>query len=293
MLTWITLSLALASSPTAPRPETTAPVETGLVDAGAPAVLATFQEEQEEEPKRPEDLPIDERPDKRAEVKELLGVFKDHVGKSGKEDDLAMAVIDDLLREFNRSGPKDRFSIVKELGASLTVRRKDLAEDVPDEALQEHAAQQLGKMGPESGPILLKNVDHKNLQGKLKAHRAVILALGKTQEPKGVKVLVKMLDDFEAYVRAAGVQALGSYVDAEEQVRKDIVEEVLKAMVPLADQLEVQQADTGDRQEVQRYYNAMRAPAKRTLEAMTGNEEADFFDWRSWWNDNKRERWSS
>ena len=102
-----------------------------------------------------------------------------------------------------------------------------------------------------------------------------------------------MLDDFDAYVRAASVQALGSYADAEEKVRKDIVEEVLKAMVPLADQLEQQQSDSGDRQEVQRYFNAMRAPANRTLEALTGNEEADFFEWRAWWNDNKRERWGS
>ena len=200
MLTSITLSLALASSPAVPLLGSPASVEPGQVAAQA---LASIQDEQDEEPKRPEDLPVDERPDKRAEVKELIGVFKDHVGKSGKEDDLAMAVIDDLLREFNRSGTKDRVSIVKELGASLTVRRKDLAKDVPDEALQEHAAKQLGSMAPESGPILLKNVDHKNLKGKQKAHRAAILALGKTQEPKGVKALFSMLDDFDAYVRAA------------------------------------------------------------------------------------------
>jgi HEAT repeat protein len=148
-------------------------------------------------------------------------------------------------------------------------------------------------MAPEAGPILLKNLDHKNLDGKQKAHRAVILSLGRTQEPKGVKALFGLLDDFDAYVRAAALQSLGSYTEADEKVRKAIVEEVLKAMVPLADSLVEMQADSGERQEVERYFNAMRAPARRTLELLTGNEEADFFDWRAWWNDNKHERWEN
>ena len=49
-----------------------------------------------------------EFPDKRADVKEWLSTLKGHIGKRGAEDSAAVALIEKLTDEFQKSGEKDR-----------------------------------------------------------------------------------------------------------------------------------------------------------------------------------------
>ena len=58
----------------------------------------------------------DEVEDKRPEIKEALEKLKDHIGERGEQDQEAVSVIDGLLQEFPKCGPKDRKSIVTGIG---------------------------------------------------------------------------------------------------------------------------------------------------------------------------------
>ncbi|QDU84728.1 hypothetical protein Pla163_18420 [Planctomycetes bacterium Pla163] len=240
----------------------------------------------------------EEKPDKRAEVAQLIEQLEEHLKARGDEDDEALGVIDELSVEFEESGPKDRKDIAEAVAECLTVKRDDLAEDVPDQKLQSHAALAMGAFGEEGGELLLKLVDHKALEGKMKAQREAILSLGRTQHPKGVKVLLKMLDHKNFAVEGAAAQALGSYTDAKEKVRKEIVEALLKKIVPLSDLVEDEGdysgttgGSTEDNEEASKEYGALASPTMSSLRALTGHEEEDFRAWQAWWNDNKREKW--
>ena len=132
----------------------------------------------------------------------------------------------------------------------------------------------------------------------MKAQREAILSLGRTQHPKGVKVLIKMLDHKNFAVEGAAAQALGSYTDAKEKVRKEIVEALLKKIVPLSDLVEDEgdysgttSGSTEDNEEASKEYSALAAGTMSSLRALTGHEEEDFRSWQTWWNDNKREKW--
>src|SRR5678816_1025229 len=89
-------------------------------------------------------------PDKRPEVEELLVKFKAHTEKKGSEDRDAIAVIDKILPEFGKSGPKDKAAIVSALGKVFDLRRSDEKEGVPNNGLYVAAATALGTMGPDS-----------------------------------------------------------------------------------------------------------------------------------------------
>lgn len=240
----------------------------------------------------------EEKPDKRAEVAQLIDQLEAHLKARGDEDDEALGVIDELSVEFEESGPKDREDIADAVAKCLTVKRDELAEDVPDQKLQTHSARAMGAFGEEGGGALLKLVDHKALDGKMKAQRETILSLGRTQHPKGVKVLIKMLDHKNFGVEGAAAQALGSYTEAKEKVRKDIVEALLKKIVPLSDLIEDEGdysgttgGSTEDNEEASKEYQALAAGTMSSLRALTGHEEEDFRSWQTWWNDNKREKW--
>ena len=138
----------------------------------------------------------DPLPDERPEVKEMIDQLKGHAKKKAKEDEQAIGVIDQLVQEFEKSGPKDREDIVDALAWCFGQKRpKELAEGVPDTRLYSAAGAALGEMGPESTKPLIKLIDHKNIKKALDAKALVIKSLGKTRELDGVKPLMDLLKD--------------------------------------------------------------------------------------------------
>lgn len=240
--------------------------------------------------------------DKRAEVANLIDRLEDHLKARGDEDDEAMGVIDELVIEFEQSGPKDREDIAEVIGECLEVKREELAEDVPDQKLQTYAARAMGSLKHWGGAELLKLVDHKELEGKVNAQREAILALGRSRHPKGVKVLLGLLDHAVYAIEGAAAQALDGYKDADQKIRKEIVADLLKKIVPLYDRIENEGDYSGgaggyggggnqENEEIAKEYRALAAPTMSTLRALTGHTEEDFRLWEAWWNENKREDW--
>ena len=76
------------------------------IPLSSPAAPLLAQDDEEEK----------EKPDKRPEIKALLGRLKDHAGARGKEDNDAIGVVDELLVEFGKSGLRRGGSMRSEIG---------------------------------------------------------------------------------------------------------------------------------------------------------------------------------
>ncbi|MEM9801996.1 MAG: HEAT repeat domain-containing protein [Planctomycetota bacterium] len=272
MLTPLTLTLLTAAAPW--------PAEAHgqiALPATEPAPTAAQDAKDEEE----------EKPDEREEIEEALDSLKDHVRARGDEDKQAISIIDDLLVEFPKSGPKDRKDIVAGIAACLKVKRKDLDADLKNNGLFIASATALGDMGPESVKPLLKWHDHKSFSKDLATQRALLLALGKTRDEDVVEPLVDLLPHHLPEVQAAAGEALGNFAHLDQKVRKDIFKEVLDELTAVKNRVDVDQVD---QIEIHRY-NTISGPMLTTLESLSGYDSRNPLEYRTWWNDNKKKNW--
>ncbi len=266
--------LFLAAPLASPGPLAIAGEAATLEASSAPAW--TFVQDDEEK-----------KPDKREEIAAALKELKGHIGKRGKEDAQALAIIDTMLQEFPESGPKDRKIIVKGLSGCLKQKRKPSKEGVVDNKLHIAAATALGRMGPESVKSLVSWVDHKNFAKDFVAKRAIILAIGNTQHDDGIDPLVDLLPHHAEEVQAAAAEGLQQYVVKESKVRKKIFKEVLDELSRVKNALDVDQTDPI----VRKRYDTIAGPMLRTLSDLSGHDANDPMAFRKWWNHNKKRDW--
>lgn len=229
----------------------------------------------------------DEVPDKRPEVKALIDAFAEALKARGEKDAEAVEVIAKFLTEFEASGPKDRESMAKALGDSLGEKRKDLAQDQPDERVALAAAAALGRMGEVGGKVAQKNLDHKNLKDKPKARRELILAIGAAKYEPGIKDLTDLLKNFDAAVQAAAAESLGHFAGVDQKQRKQIFKELLETIMPVKNTVD---SDTTD-QEARKRLDTISTPILGSMKALTNHDEPDLQAWQRWWNHNKNEDW--
>lgn len=232
-----------------------------------------------------QDDPV-EKPDKRPEVAALLDQLRDHAKARGAEDQQAIQVIDQLLQEFPNSGEKDRDAIAKALSDCLKQKRQEVEGRMQNE-MYIACAVALGKMGPESVKPLTEWIDHKTHRKDLALQAELIRSLGKTKDEKAIKTLVGLLTHKDASNQAAAAEALGEYDGMTSDVRKEIFEEVLKAVNTAKDRMDsnIEDLEARDR------YNAIKAPMVTTLQKLSGHDTNNPDEWRSWWNDNKKKDW--
>lgn len=227
-------------------------------------------------------------PDNRPEIKEMGDKLSAHIGKRGKEDTEAIGVIDSMAKEFEQCGPKDRVLIVKALDKCFDAKRTESAEGVPDNKLYLAAAVSLRLMGPESAPVLMKWIGHKDHRKDLALQGKLITSLGKTKDEDGRKQLMKLLVDKSPAVQAAAAEALGEFAEADQKIRKECVEELIKnALMPAKGAVDVQTPNQADKDR----WDTISAPIITSLQRLTGNNETDPQKWQSWWNDNKKKNW--
>ena len=229
-------------------------------------------------------------PDERPEVKALIEKLEGHVKQRGEEDEMAIAAVDELFREFAASGPKDRAAIVDALAGCFDAKRtKELEPDVPDDRLYMACAVALRDMGPESVEPLIDLVGHKAHKKNLRLQRQVVLSLGKTKAPEAVKTLLGLLDHPEPEMQAAGAEALGEFGEAEEKRRKEIFEEILKVMMGQKGKVDTAPDDI----EAAERWNTISGPMIASLQRLTGHDERVPEEWQRWWNKNKKEDWDA
>lgn len=226
-------------------------------------------------------------PDKRPEVKELLGQLKDHAGKRGKQDTEAIAVMNLLLVEFEQSGKKDREAIAKGFSGVFKQKRQEDENGVRQNQIFMTSAVAMGLMGPESVKSLTGWIDHKSHRKDLALQRRLILSLGKTKDPKGIKPLIGLLVHRQATVQAAASEALGNYDGSDQKVRKDAFESILKVYAGVSGQKD---SDPNDRTARERY-DAISAPMGTALALLSGQDNRKVVEWTRFWNKNKKKNW--
>lgn len=236
---------------------------------------------------RTEDPQANTNPDKRPEVEQLADKLEKHMKKEGKEDKEAVAVIDTILQEFPKCGPKDRQLLVKTLGKCFEQRRLVPEGEPPNNSLYIGAAVALGKMGPESVEVLLNWIGAKNLRKDLAVQNKLISSLGKTKDKRGLKLLKNLLDDKENALIHASAEALGEFADADLETRKDVFEAMLKALM---DAKNAKDADANNNIAKDKF-DVVAAPLITSLGKVSKHEERDPQAIQQWWNKHKRDDW--
>jgi HEAT repeat protein len=229
-----------------------------------------------------------ETADERADIKDQLDLLKGHVKSKGKEDVLAIGVIDQLTQEFEDTGPKDRAAIVKGLEACFKAKRtKELEPGVPDDRLYFAAATALGRMGPESVKGLAGLLGNKSHRKNLRLQARIAKSLGNTRDPKGIKPLEGLLKHKDMELQAAGAEALGNFDDLDLKQRKEIFKSLLDTMMGQKSKKDTSPNDfeAADR------WNAISGPIIASLQRISGHDERDPAQWQRWWNKNKKADW--
>ena len=229
----------------------------------------------------------EELPDERPEIAEMIDRFDDLIGERGEKDAEAITVIDQLLQEYPKSGPKDRDDIVDALGGALEERRQELEEGVPDNRLYIASAVALGEMGEPAAKTIAKYIGHKRHRDDLQLQRQLVLSLGKTKSEKHADDLADLLVHKDAILVAAAAEAMANYADSEQKLRKDLTEEIIKVLMTVKGRMD---SDANDIEARQRY-DAIAAPMVTSLQTLTGHDERVPEEWQRWWNKNKKEDW--
>ncbi|HVS20134.1 MAG TPA: HEAT repeat domain-containing protein [Planctomycetota bacterium] len=227
--------------------------------------------------------------DKREDIKVLVEELDSHAGARGDKDTEAVAVIDKLVQLFGECGPKDRASIVKGLDKCFKEKRQEDANGVRQNQLYLAAATALGEMAPESVPVLTEWIGHKTHRKDQPLQRLLILRLGKTADPRGIKTLIKLLDDPDPPIQAAAAEAMGEYQGAELEARKEMFEELLRLIMSLKNGVDTDVTDPIARNR----YDTVAAPIITSLQRLSGHKEHVPEEWLRWWNKNKKADWDN
>lgn len=225
--------------------------------------------------------------DDRADVKELLKKLAGHAGARGKEDREAVAVIDQLVQVYGGCGPKDKAAIVKGLDGVFKEKRQVDDNGVRQNQMYLAAATALGEMGPDSVDVLLSWIGNKSHSSDIPLQELLIRKLGKIHDPRGLKPLLKLLDDHEPKIQGAACEALASYDGSALAERKQIFEELLKLLMETKNELDANPTDPIPRQR----YDVISAPIITSLQRLSRHQEQDPQEWQHWWNKNKKEDW--
>jgi hypothetical protein len=238
-------------------------------------------------PAAPQDAP--EVTDERPEIQALLDKLAGHVKERGTQDTEAVGVIDQLLQEFPKCGLKDREAVVEGLDECFEAKRGESEEGVPDNRLYIACAVSLREMAPESAPVLMKWIGHKSHRKDVALQVKLIQSLGKTQDEKGRKLLIKTLVDKTPAIQAAASEALGEFGEAVLEIRKENFDELLKLLMSVKGLVDSDPNDIIARER----YDTISAPIISSLSRLSGQKIHDPNEWQRWWNKNKKEDWGA
>lgn len=234
--------------------------------------------------------------DKRPEVAAMLEKLDKHVDKRGSEDTEATALIAELVPEFEKSGPKDKAAIVKELSKCIEAPRPEAKKGEFNNKLAIAAADALGHMGPLSVAPLISWIGHKNLRRDIQLQRQLVLALGKTRDPGAIKTLTSTLENKDAPIVAAAAEGIGEFSEAKADVRKDLFSAAFKCLIAAKNAKDAEQSGSGATANTNiatERYDVISASLLTTLHKLTKHDESTPELWERWWNKNRQANWET
>ena len=229
----------------------------------------------------------DDVEDSRPQVKALKEQLLAHTKKRGDEDAQAIQIIERLSTEFKRSGPKDKKTIIAEITRAMRVKRRTARDGTRLRQIFLVGAKTLGELAPNSVDSLVRLASDRNHKEDYEVRVAILTALGKTKDKKGVKVLTKELDEFQARVQAGAAEALGQFTQLDHKGRKAIFEDLLKLLMSAqaANQSDPNSSTSADR------WRRVSGPCQRSMAKLSGANAGSANNWQRWWNKNKTRNW--
>jgi hypothetical protein len=227
-------------------------------------------------------------PDNRDAVEGLLDELADYVKKSGRDDlgdSAAIKRVDQLGKEFKLSGPRDKKAIIRGLGRVFLAKRRAEKDGSQKTALFIIAARELGGMGTDATDSLLKWIDSSRHKNDLALQRELILSLGRTKSKKARKELQDLLKDVRPTFKGAAATGLGMFTHEPSKVRKELFEDLLKAL------MQAQANALGQSSTAQEIWRALNGPATSSLRKLSRGSASSPEAWQRWWNKNKRRDW--
>jgi hypothetical protein len=118
----------------------------------------------------------------------------------------------------------------------------------------------------------------------------ILQQIGMTKDPNAVEFLVKKLEDKENSLVADTGSALGNYSSAKEEVRKRIVEKLVKSINSA--QGAAADPSTPAGAEAKRRYETIAPSMIDALQKLTNQTFREPREWEKWWNNNKQKPWT-
>lgn len=232
------------------------------------------------------------RGDLRPVVASLVDELEDALGHRKAAAEHTQELVERLAAEFNVSGTRERATIVKSLEHCLAARQQGK----PVVELACLCARAMASMAPESLPVLNRALDNDALLKEHEIGRTLVLALGKTRDKAALKPLFGLLDQRDEVLAASAGEALGEYEGAVLATRKQVFEEVLRALQQAKDSLDAQLQQSPDSSSphddaMQKRYELLAAAFSGTLQRLSKQDAQTPEAWQRWWARNKRANW--
>ncbi len=262
---------------------------TSVLAMGFLACAAVSQVASVKKPTKPD-------PEIAVKIAELEKALKD---RKMSLDEGAILIIDELgHRAEGQLYSSDRKKVVKIVSKALTSVRLRPPEKT---GLYRSAATALGKAGKNGAKALHAAYTKKYFPMKKEwthMRANLLLNLGKIADPGMVKFLCDRAGrSFEDEVLAAAGDALGSYKDSDQKVRKEIAKALIIKLGGLEASLANNTINIPGRPQnfsganVKRTIEVIGPTWNATLTSLTGHSLASGSSWTRWWNKNKRKDW--
>jgi hypothetical protein len=230
----------------------------------------------------------DAKKDNDKEVAELIKQMKADV--AAKKDDEAIKKMDQLLTKFPECGPKDKQAVADAIGKNLEAQRLPAQDSKEQPKLFVSSVMALGQLGEHGSKILQPAYEIKDWKKDIAFRGKILQAIGSTKDVNAVEFLIKKLEDKDHNIVADTSTALGHYTSAKEDVRKKIVEKLVKTL----NSAQGAGADPSTPQgaEMKRRYETIAPSMIDSLQKLTNQSLREPREWESWWNKNKSKPWA-
>lgn len=231
-------------------------------------------------------------PDK--EIAAKIATLAECVGDRKLErEEEGLRLIDELLQKLQAGvSDKDRAAIAKALEGVFfngKLRPTDRTQ------LYSGAAAALGYCGKDGAAALKKAYEKKRFPDKkdwVPLREQLLKNLGRCKDESTVKFLIEEARrQPEAALQAAAGEALGNFDDAKEEIRKEIVGQLLVRYGELAELASQMGSSNIEAQNAQDRLAALQDKWNTTLAKLTRQNFTKFREWQAWYNKNKGEAW--
>lgn len=186
-----------------------------------------------------------------------------------------------LAEKWANVDDKSRREVLNLAERNFKAKGQDVR-DATVESLSKMTGGEKDRDAEEATKILIEERGKKSTEENPTYFGLVCVAIGKLHHAKGVPVLTKLMQYKDFDVVAAAAEGLGHYRDAPIDLKKEVVESLLKAYTGASNQYARDPRDSTAKERVTKISPAMEI----SLKALTGRQDITKSDaWWKWWND--------